>query len=212
MKITLKPDPSTEEITTAILRVLDAIGKATALKITNEVEHDPGDKQRIRSTVYSLSTKQFPVIKYVGGTNPKQFEITKIGKDYLNGNKQWQGAAAEAPISPDDKNELPYIPGYVYNVAKDYNLNTGEMMFYLWGRSQMKSNAFKFTDQGAATMLCCNVTTIRNWKRDLKRKGLLTCSTQNREGGRFGASCWIFHRRPPEPAPPQIEDNDPYPF
>lgn len=215
MIVKLPPNGSTEQIKTAILKVLKAVGKATASEIADEIECEKYDRQRIKSTVYSLSGKQYPAIKRTGDY-PIRFVITPIGEGYLNGNKQWQGATATTKVSDEDGNDLPHIPNYVYNMAKENGLTTGEMMFYLWGRSQMKSTSFKFTDQGAATMLCCNVNTIRNYKRTLKDLGLLECSEQARQGGKFGASTWIFHRTPqrqaPPPDPPTADDNDPLPF
>lgn len=211
MIVKLPPNSSTEDITTAILRVLNVVSTATALRITNEIGHDRRDKQRIKSTVYALAKKSNPVLEIISGTYPQEFEITKTGKDYLNGNRDWQQGMPSMTRNPDDEQDAPYIPKYVYGLMKDYDISPQEAFFYLWGRSQ-KDPSFKFTDQGAATMLNCNINTIRNWKKDLKDKGLLSCSVQERHGGKFGTSQWIFHRRPTQQTPPPIEDDDLYPF
>lgn len=205
MIIKLSCNGSTEEITIAILKVLNKVDSANAKSIVDYIDHDKHDKQRIKSMVYTLAKKVNPVLKKIPETYPQEFEITKAGKDYLNGKRDWQQGVPSTIKNSDDEQDTPYIPNYVYGLMKDYNISPQEALFYLWGRSQ-KDSAFKFTDQGAATMLNSNINTIRNWKKDLKDKGLLSCSEQERHCGKFGISQWIFHRRPQHKTPPIMND------
>lgn len=192
-RITLSPNAGSEEIKLAILRVLQTCDRAmTACEIAEAIDHVPDDGKRIKNKVYNLEKNAKATIK--GKGSPKKYTITKYGNRYLEAHNDYAPSAGQPATPPPvttEKKRL-YVPYDIYKLG----LNPQEFALYVWGRTQ--SENFKFSDKGAATMLHCHPNTIRNIRLALMAKKLLYVK-QNRQGGKFGSSKWIFFEKPTAP-------------
>lgn len=198
-RITLSPSADSEAIKLAILRVLSDMDKAmTATEIVEAIDHAPDYDNRIRYRVYNLEKNAKALIKANSNSSIKRYKLTRYGREYLERNSEYVPSPAQPmtpPPEPTGKKRLVYIDKNLYKLAKEQKLKLTDFFLLIWGLSQMNNDNFKFSDQGAATMLRCSRNTIYNARKELEARKLLY-TKHIREGGKFNGSKWIFFDKP----------------